>query len=99
MDQFSSMFVLALNYATPIIIASLGGLYSERSGIVNIGIEGIMLVGAFVAAAFVPIFENHWIRPWLAFFATVGEVYSSIHAYIASSGGNRPSAYSSKLSV
>ncbi|MDI9472583.1 MAG: ABC transporter permease [Bacillota bacterium] len=94
MDQFSSMFVLALNYATPIIIASLGGLYSERSGIVNIGIEGIMLVGAFVAAAFVPIFENQFgsATPWMAILlATVaGGIYSLIHAYISIDlGGNQ----------
>lgn len=87
MDQFSSMFVLALNYATPIIIASLGGLYSERSGIVNIGLEGIMLVGAFVAASFTPLFENQLgtITPWIAIFLAMvaGGIYSLIHAYVS----------------
>ncbi len=87
MDQFSSMFVLALNYAVPIVIASLGGLYSERSGIVNIGLEGIMLVGAFVSAAFVPLFEAQLgpVTPWIAIaLATLaGGLYSLIHAYIS----------------
>lgn len=87
MALFSSMFVLALNYAVPIVIASLGGLYSERSGVVNIALEGIMLIGAFVAAAFVPLFELQLgaITPWLAILLAMiaGGVYSLIHAFIS----------------
>lgn len=85
MDLIYQVFPLALLSATPLIIGALGGFYSERSGIVNIAVDGTMQIGAFVAAVTLLICEasgvgaaGKWIALVMAMVA--GALFISIHA-------------------
>jgi simple sugar transport system permease protein len=68
----------AIRLATPLILAALGGLYSERSGVINIALEGIMLAGAFTAAAITWYAGNPFVGLVAAILA--GVAVASIHA-------------------
>jgi simple sugar transport system permease protein len=65
--------------ATPLIFAAMGGLISERSGIVNIALEGMMLIGAFFAVAGTYWTGNPWYGLLLGVFAS--GVAGAIHAF------------------
>jgi ABC-type uncharacterized transport system permease subunit len=67
--QTAAFLALAsVRMATPLLLAALGGLYSERAGVVNIALEGLMLAGAFTAAV-VTHFSH---QPWLGLLAAAG---------------------------
>lgn len=56
--NLTGMLVSSLVRATPIALAALSGIYSERSGVVNIGIEGMMLAGSFTSVVFASVTGN-----------------------------------------
>jgi len=74
------LFAATLRMATPIAYGSLGGIFSERVGVVNIGLEGMMLTGAFTGVA-VSFFSG---SPWLGVVAAVliGGLLGLLHGVI-----------------
>ena len=56
-----SLVFSTIRLATPLVWAAIGGLYSERAGVVNIALEGLMLAGAFTAAAVTFYAHSPWV--------------------------------------
>jgi simple sugar transport system permease protein len=73
-----TLIASVLRLSTPLILASLGGLYAERSGVINIALEGMMLAGAFTAAAVTIYAHNPWVGLLAAAFA--GVLVAWLHA-------------------
>ncbi len=73
-----TLFFATIRSATPLIFAALGGLFSERSGVINIALEGLMLSGAFAAA--VVTFQTN--SPYLGFVSALaaGAVLAAVYA-------------------
>lgn len=75
----------AVAFTVPLLITALGGLFSERSGVVNIALEGLMLVGVFTGALVVSVLER--VLPgtaiWLGLLAAAcaGAIFSLLHAF------------------
>lgn len=72
------MFYSTIRLATPLLLAALGGLFSERSGVINIALEGLLLAGAFTAATVTYYLGNPWIG--LAAAIASGVAIAAIHA-------------------
>ena len=82
MDKVVVVGILAgsLRLATPILFSSVGETVAQRAGIINVGIEGIMLMGAFTAVA-----GSVWTgSPWLGLgmAVLVGIAMAAIHAFM-----------------
>ena len=71
-------------WAAPLIFTALGGTFSERSGVVNIGLEGLMVIGAFTAIVFNLTFVSTFgdMTPWVSLLSAmvVGALLAVFHA-------------------
>jgi simple sugar transport system permease protein len=73
------MTAATIRVATPLVLAALAGLYSERSGVVDIGLEGKMLGAAFAAAATAAVTGSAWLG--LAAAVTTSVALALIHGF------------------
>lgn len=69
----------SLAYGTPLLLGTLGEIYAERSGVLNLGVEGMMIMGAYSAFTTAYITGNPWLGLLVA--AVVGGTFSLIHAF------------------
>lgn len=81
MDDIVNTLVRALALGSPLLWAALGEVYAERSGVVNLGVEGMMILGAFLAFAVAQTTGN----PGLGLIAAagIGGAAALIHAFMA----------------
>jgi ABC-type uncharacterized transport system permease subunit len=78
---WSALTAAMLRFATPLAFAAMGGIFSERSGVVNIGLEGMMLSGAFFG-----ILGADKLGSWalgLLCAALAGGLFALVHAFFA----------------
>ena len=78
---WSALIAATLRYATPLTFGALAGIVSERSGVVNVGIEGMMLMGAFFGIFGADLFDS-WFFGLLVAMAA-GGVLALVHAYFS----------------
>jgi simple sugar transport system permease protein len=82
MEAWTTIIQLAdatIRVSVPLLLACLAGLYSERSGIFDIGLEGKMLVGAFAAAAMAAVSGSAWLGLGMAIVMSVA--FSLVHGF------------------
>lgn len=81
MNMWILVLFAGLRLSTPLIFASMGGLVSEKSGVINIALEGMLTVGAFFAVLGTYFTGNPWIGILLAVVS--GGLVAAIHAFMS----------------
>ncbi|NLE69381.1 MAG: ABC transporter permease [Clostridiales bacterium] len=88
MDAIYFLVQQMMFFSIPLLIVALGGMYSERSGVVNIALEGIMVSGAFTSILLISNLQSGMSGQGLLLIAIVvavvtGALFSLLHAYAA----------------
>jgi simple sugar transport system permease protein len=78
---WSALTAGMLRYATPLIFGAMGGILSERSGVINIGLEGMMLMGAFFGIFGADVFGSWFVGILVGVGA--GAVMGLVHAFVS----------------
>jgi len=79
-DFVIAVFITVVGASTPILFAGLGELVTEKSGVLNLGVEGMMLIGAIAGFATVDLTGNPWLAVLVA--AAAGAAVSMIFAVL-----------------
>ena len=85
LDTLEQIFPYAIAYTVPLLLAALGAVFCERSGVVNVGLDGLMICGSFVGAYVIVTLENQGnaYALWIGLIAAVvaGIIFSLLHAF------------------
>jgi general nucleoside transport system permease protein len=79
LSLFAEILASTIRLSVPLVLACLAGLWSEKSGVVDIGLEGKMLAAAFAAAASASYFQSAWIGLVIAILVSLS--VSLVHGY------------------
>ncbi len=79
--NITGMVQSMLTAATPLTLGAMAGILCERSGVINIAIEGMMLSGALAAVAFAGIFDSLWMGLLVA--SLIGGIMAALHAVLS----------------
>ncbi len=80
MEFFIQILIAAVGMGTPLLFATLGGVISERAGVINLGMEGLMLIGALVAFVVMLNTGNYFYS--VAAAALASGIVSMIHGFV-----------------